>query len=190
SLSSSSSIAMKAISSTGIGMAEQRDKSLNSLAMPINCLTCDVIFCGSSAIASRAVYASGNTVRHCCHINFSLSPRRPGSAGKTSITPDYIHADGRVHYGHPIVVDIHQESLADFVHVFLVTSSSENSSPQPVAATSSMGVVFMDGSQSVDHFSSDLRLDRLGLLDLLTLFKGSSSRILASFKQSSQKHTS
>nr|GFA64548.1 hypothetical protein [Tanacetum cinerariifolium] len=63
----------------------------------INCLTCDVIFCGSSAIASRAEYASGNTVRHCCHISFSLSPRRPGSTGKTSITLDYVHAGGRVH---------------------------------------------------------------------------------------------
>nr|GFB82946.1 hypothetical protein [Tanacetum cinerariifolium] len=61
------------------------------------CLTCDVIFCGSSAIASRAEYASGNIVRYCCHINFSFSPRRPGSAGKTSITPDSIHASGRVH---------------------------------------------------------------------------------------------
>ncbi|GJW20283.1 ribonuclease H-like domain-containing protein [Tanacetum coccineum] len=62
----------------------------------INCLTCDVIFCGSSAIASRAEYTSGNTVRHCYHINFSLSPKRPGSAGNTSITSDSVHAGGRV----------------------------------------------------------------------------------------------
>ncbi|GJY85702.1 hypothetical protein Tco_0499728, partial [Tanacetum coccineum] len=35
-----------------------------------------IIFCGSSAIASKAEYAPGYAVRHCCHINFSLSPRR------------------------------------------------------------------------------------------------------------------
>nr|GFC31488.1 hypothetical protein [Tanacetum cinerariifolium] len=78
--------------------------------------------------------------------NFHLditSDHMAGSAGKTSITPDYVHAGGRVHYGSP----------------------------------------------SVDHFSPDLRFDHPGLLDLLTLFKGSSFRILASFKQSSQEHT-
>nr|GEX13057.1 hypothetical protein [Tanacetum cinerariifolium] len=62
----------------------------------IICLTCDVIFCGSSVISSRVEYASGNTVRHYSHLDIT-SDHRPGSAGKTSITPDYVHADGRVH---------------------------------------------------------------------------------------------
>ncbi|GJS30789.1 reverse transcriptase domain-containing protein [Tanacetum coccineum] len=101
----------------GIGMAEQRDKSLDSLASSaslhisetkggslaksfsvvegkynfpdftanfeplygssiiISFLTCEVMFCGSSAIVLRAEYAPGYAVRHCCHINFLLSPR-------------------------------------------------------------------------------------------------------------------
>ncbi|GJY56396.1 sugar carrier protein C-like protein [Tanacetum coccineum] len=57
-----------------------------------------------------------------------------GSAGNMSITPDSVHAGGRVHCFpiltlilafvwrdvRPIVVGIHQEILADFVQVFLV----------------------------------------------------------------------
>ncbi|GJR45593.1 hypothetical protein Tco_1313696 [Tanacetum coccineum] len=118
-------------------MAEQRDKSLNSLVSAaslhisetkvilskslyalscssfeprygsssrINCLTCDVIFCGSSAIASRAEYASRNTTMF--DVNFLTvidshlditSDHRPGSAGNTSITLDSFHASGRVY---------------------------------------------------------------------------------------------
>nr|GEW40347.1 reverse transcriptase domain-containing protein [Tanacetum cinerariifolium] len=120
---------------------QQRDKSLNSLANAaslhifdtkvINCLTCDVIFYGSSAIALRVEYASGSTVRHYSHLDIT-SDHMPGSVGKTSITPDSVHAGGRVHYGSP----------------------------------------------NVDHFSSDLHFDRLGLLDLLTLFKERSTSMV------------
>nr|GEU54365.1 hypothetical protein [Tanacetum cinerariifolium] len=97
----------------------------------ISCLTCEVMFCGSSAIVSRAKYARGYAIHQYRHINFLLSPRRfsikanfalllnhvvllsllividshldiksdhkPGSAGRTSITLDYVHAGGRVH---------------------------------------------------------------------------------------------
>ncbi|GKC34861.1 hypothetical protein Tco_1047245 [Tanacetum coccineum] len=82
-------------------------KSLNALSCSsvepqygssskINCLACDVIFFGSYVIASRAEYASGNTVRHYSHLDIT-SDHRPGSAGNTSITPDSVHAGGRVH---------------------------------------------------------------------------------------------
>nr|GEW61350.1 hypothetical protein [Tanacetum cinerariifolium] len=128
------------------------------------------MFCGSSAIVSREEYAPG-----------------PGSAGKTSITPDFVHAGGSVHYelwygrsssfsseiwstiwssprfaangfSHsnsdlcltrvfPPLLSSSSQSLSSSTSFRIVTfpgvtSSSENSSPQPVAATSSMGVLF------------------------------------------------
>nr|GEV01832.1 hypothetical protein [Tanacetum cinerariifolium] len=96
--------------------------------------------------------------------------------------------------GHPIVEDIHQESLAGFVQVFLYDKGLSTTSVIIILITFLLRFIqdcylSWDGSPSVDHFSPDLCFDHLGLLDLLTLFKASSSRILASFKQSSQKHT-
>ncbi|GKE39443.1 hypothetical protein Tco_1462848, partial [Tanacetum coccineum] len=38
----------------------------------INCLTCDVIFCGSSAIASRAEYAPGYYTNSLIELSFKM----------------------------------------------------------------------------------------------------------------------
>ncbi|GJY84043.1 hypothetical protein Tco_0497419 [Tanacetum coccineum] len=53
-------------------------------------MSIDVIFCGSSAIASRAEYAPGYAVRHYCHINFSLSPRRFSTKANFALLSDHV----------------------------------------------------------------------------------------------------
>nr|GEU50219.1 TPA: orf y [Tanacetum cinerariifolium] len=55
-----------------------------------NCLTCEVIFCGSSAMFQEQSMPLDS------HLDIT-SDHKPGSADRTSITSDSVHAGGKVH---------------------------------------------------------------------------------------------
>ncbi|GKD44985.1 hypothetical protein Tco_1269630, partial [Tanacetum coccineum] len=97
-------------------------KPLYRSSIIISFLTCEVIFCGSSVIVSRAAYAPGLLIVIDSHLDIT-SDHMPGSPGRTSITPDFVHAGGRVNYYRTRQTLLRCDSTGDLYPLHVATSA-------------------------------------------------------------------